>query len=78
MKNDVDRKTAHAIDLRWADLELTARQFEHYCEAWPHTDTLVRRVPRDRSRWDAPANVFAFGPGEFGPDDSAPAKDRRR
>ena len=70
MTSDSDDKAGHRIELRWAGLELTERQFEQYCEAWPHTAALVKRVPRDRSRWDEPANRFAL------PDAAGAAKDR--
>jgi hypothetical protein len=57
-----DDRARHAIELRWAALELTKRQFEHYDEAAPHVAALLRRVPRDRSRWDDPANILIFPP----------------
>lgn len=55
-------KAAHAALLRWAGLETTSCQFDQYREAAPHVTALLRRVPRQRSRWDDPANVFVFPP----------------
>ncbi len=60
MSNDADAKTRHVIELRWAALETTARQFDQFCEAAPHVAALLRRIPRERSRWDDPANVFVL------------------
>lgn len=62
MSDDPDAKACHVTLLRWAALETTARQFDHFREAAPFVATLVRRIPRDRSRWDDPANVFVFPP----------------
>ncbi len=62
MSDDPDAKARHVIELRWADLETTARQFDHFCEAAPFVAALLRRIPRDRSRWDDPANVFVLSP----------------
>jgi hypothetical protein len=62
MSDDSEAKAGRAIELRWAAMEPTAKQFDHFCEAAPHVAALLRRVPRDRSRWDEPANVFVFPP----------------
>ena len=48
---------------KWRGLRLSERQLEHFREAFPYVDRMVRRVPRDRPRWDELANVFEF-PGE--------------
>lgn len=64
MSDDPDPKARHVIELRWAALETTARQFDQFCEASPFVATLLRRIPRDRSRWDDPANVFVLPQGK--------------
>ena len=60
MTSDTDDTAGHKAELRWAGFELSQRQFEQYCEAWPHTKALCDRVQRDRSIWNEPANRFAL------------------
>ena len=76
MASDSDTTTDHKIELKWAGFELIARQFEQYCEAWPHTKALCDRIPRDMSIWNEPANRFSTqGMSVPAP---VPAGDRRR
>jgi len=63
MPGEPSDQTDHKTELAWAGLELSPRQFEQYCEAWPHTKALADRVPRSRSIWDGPANRFTADEG---------------
>lgn len=64
--DQVAKEAAHAaraeaeIVARGGGLDLHGRQFDQFCEALPHVDTMRRRLRRSRSFLDEPANVFAF------------------
>ena len=59
----VDATTREIVDqhARRAGLKLNDMQFALLCEVAPYALAMARRIRRDRSRSDEPANVFRFG-----------------
>jgi hypothetical protein len=48
--------------MKWAGMAISEAQFDQLCEAYPHVERMIERLPRDRPRWDELANVFEFPP----------------
>jgi hypothetical protein len=57
----VSRREIAAL-MKWAGMTLSEAQFDQLCEAYPHAQRMIERLPRDRPRWDELANVFEFPP----------------
>jgi hypothetical protein len=62
MADDKVSRSEIAALVKWAGMELSEAQFEQLCEAYPHAERMIERLPRDRPRWDEAANVFEFPP----------------
>ena len=62
MKDDRLLRREVATLMKWAGLTISETQLDQLCEAYPHARAMIERLPRDRPRWDEPANVFEFPP----------------
>jgi hypothetical protein len=62
MVDDKVSRPEIAALVKWAGMELSKAQFEQLCEAYPHAEHMIKRLPRDRPHWDEAANVFEFPP----------------
>ncbi len=62
MVDDTASRREIATLMKWAGMIISETQFDQFCEAYPHAERMIERLPRDRPRWDEAANVFEFPP----------------